>query len=332
MTIHLSSLDETEHERGPFSAEAKQNLEAIDGLVSQLAAAARANDPTTVVMVVSDHGFVSLTHQLNLFVPFLQAELVHTRMDPETKTVTIDSWKAQPWLASGMAAIMLNRTGNAADDQQTEQQVRELLQKLLTDANNGVVAILDRDQLKQRGGFPGRFEAGLLCWRQLHRQSIGGSAGNKGRPRFLTGVCRDAGFVFRGWTRHWSPGSWHHRYAADCANRGCDPQSADANRKGESTRPEAISWPTDSFLWLRNPALFVRSRNTTSEARVLFQKPPNQVGRLLTIEGPHEENFRTGYIAPSLCHRRMHPSTAGSVLSAANASACIFSGRTAGLP
>jgi len=154
MTIHLSSLDETEHERGPFSAEAKQNLEAIDGLVSQLAAAARANDPTTAVMVVSDHGFVPLTHEINLFVPFLQAGLVHTRMDAETRTVTIDSWKAQPWLASGMAAIMLNRSGNAADDQQTERQVRDLLRKLAMDANNGIVGIFDRDQMKQRGGFP----------------------------------------------------------------------------------------------------------------------------------------------------------------------------------
>jgi len=154
MTIHLSSLDETEHARGPFSVQAYKNLEAIDGLVSQLAAAARANDPSTVVMIVSDHGFVPITHQLNLFVPFLQAGLIHTRMDQETKTVTIDSWKAQPWLASGMAAIMLNRTGNAADDQQTERQVRDLIQKLATDSNNGIFAILDRNQLKQRGGFP----------------------------------------------------------------------------------------------------------------------------------------------------------------------------------
>ncbi len=46
MTIHLSSLDEEEHEHGPFSREANQDLEAIDAMVSQLADAARANDPS----------------------------------------------------------------------------------------------------------------------------------------------------------------------------------------------------------------------------------------------------------------------------------------------
>jgi predicted AlkP superfamily pyrophosphatase or phosphodiesterase len=150
MTIHLSSLDETEHEFGPFSAQANQDLEAIDGLVARLAAAALAGDPKTVVVVVSDHGFVSLTHSVNLYIPFLQAGLIQATVNPATKAPAISSWKAQPWLAGGMAAIMLHD----ADDHQTEKQVRELLQKLAADENNGIAAVLDRDDLKKRGGFP----------------------------------------------------------------------------------------------------------------------------------------------------------------------------------
>ena len=35
-TIHLSSLDESEHESGPFSPDANKTLEAIDSMVAQL--------------------------------------------------------------------------------------------------------------------------------------------------------------------------------------------------------------------------------------------------------------------------------------------------------
>ena len=41
-----------------------------------------------------------------------------------------------------------------ADDHQTEQQVRELLQKLAADESNGIAEVLDRDAIKKRGGFP----------------------------------------------------------------------------------------------------------------------------------------------------------------------------------
>ncbi len=148
MTIHLSSLDEVEHDHGPFSLEAIQDLEAIDAMVSELAATARANDPSTVVLIVSDHGFVPITHLVNLYIPFVKAGFMETSHG--TRTVTITSWRAQPWLASGMAPVMLR----VADDGQTKQKVQLLLQKLAADPNSGVFAVLDRDEIKKRGGFP----------------------------------------------------------------------------------------------------------------------------------------------------------------------------------
>jgi predicted AlkP superfamily pyrophosphatase or phosphodiesterase len=150
MTIHLSSLDHVEHESGPFSAEANQDLESIDGMVARLANAALANDASTVIVIVSDHGFAALTHSVNLYIPFLQAGLIKLAVTPETKSIAIDSWKAQPWLAGGMAAIRLRDP----KDRQTEQQVRELLQKLAADPSNGIATVLDRDAIKVRGGFP----------------------------------------------------------------------------------------------------------------------------------------------------------------------------------
>src|SRR5471032_3291308 len=60
--VHLSSLDETEHENGPDTPQARANLEALDGIVGTLIAAARKAEPDMVVVLVSDHGFAPISH------------------------------------------------------------------------------------------------------------------------------------------------------------------------------------------------------------------------------------------------------------------------------
>ncbi len=45
MTLHLSSLDETEHSHGVFSVQANEDLEAIDGMLAQLDAAGPCRRP-----------------------------------------------------------------------------------------------------------------------------------------------------------------------------------------------------------------------------------------------------------------------------------------------
>lgn len=150
MTLHLSSLDDAQHAHGPFSPEACADLEAIDGMVARLAEQQFANDPSAVLVVVSDHGFMTITHLVNLAVPFLQAGLIQTASDPTTQAVTVTSWKAEPWMAGGMAAIMLHD----ANDSATEQKVKTLLDKLAADPANGIAEILDREATRKRGAFP----------------------------------------------------------------------------------------------------------------------------------------------------------------------------------
>jgi predicted AlkP superfamily pyrophosphatase or phosphodiesterase len=140
MTIHLSSLDEQQHGHGPFSPEANQDLEVIDGQLAQLFAASRANDPKAIAVVVSDHGFARITHKVNLMQPFLRAGLVQGG----------GAWKAQPWSGSGMAAVMLHDPA----DSQIQAQVRDLLQSMKADPNNGIAEVLEGDAIKQRGAFP----------------------------------------------------------------------------------------------------------------------------------------------------------------------------------
>ena len=150
MTLHLSSLDDAQHSHGVFSVQANEDLEAIDLMLAELTAAARAGNPGAVVAIVSDHGFTVLTHRLNLFIAFLRAGLITTAQDPATQTPKIASWKAQPWLASGMAAIMLHDPA----DRQTEQMVGELLQTLAADPNNGIARIESRSEFLKHGAFP----------------------------------------------------------------------------------------------------------------------------------------------------------------------------------
>jgi predicted AlkP superfamily pyrophosphatase or phosphodiesterase len=184
-TLHLSSLDDAQHAHGPFSPEACADLEALDGMVERLARQALAIDPATVVVIVSDHGFMNITHSINLAIPFLQAGLIQATIDPAAKAPVVRSWKAEPWMAGGMAAIMLHDP----NDHATEQQVREMLAKLAADPANGIAAILDRDAIEKRGAFPGAaflvvFQPGYYAGSALSGSLVTPIAGTRGSHGF----------------------------------------------------------------------------------------------------------------------------------------------------
>lgn len=149
MTLHLSSLDETQHAHGPFSPEACADLEALDGMVARLAHQLFANSPNAVLVVVSDHGFMNVSNFVNLAVPFIQTGLIDATT-ATGKAAVVNSWKAEPWMAGGMAAIMLHDP----NDLDTEKQVKAMLDGLAADPTNGIAEILGRDEIKKRGGFP----------------------------------------------------------------------------------------------------------------------------------------------------------------------------------
>jgi len=174
MTLHLSSLDETQHAHGPFSPEACADLEALDGMVARLAHQVFANNPSAVLVIVSDHGFMNISNSVNLAIPFLQAGLINATMVPG-KAPVVNSWKAEPWMAGGMAAIMLHDP----NDRGTEQQVKTMLDGLAADPANGIAEILDRDAIKKRGAFP---EAAFLVVLKPGYYTANGLAGSLVTP------------------------------------------------------------------------------------------------------------------------------------------------------
>ena len=140
--VHLSSLDETEHENGPDTPQTRANLEALDGIVGGLIAAARQAQPDIVVALVSDHGFAAISHDVNLISAFVDAGLV--TLDKGK----VKSWLAMPWYQAGSDIIVLaNR-----DDTAVKEKVAALLKKLAADPRNGIAGVIDRAEIAKRGG------------------------------------------------------------------------------------------------------------------------------------------------------------------------------------
>ena len=151
MTLHLSALDEAEHETAPFSARSNETLEALDGMIGRLVQAALKNDPATDVIIVSDHGFMRTDHRVNLFIPFIEKGWVHVGPpNPLTGVPKVASWQATIWPAGGSGAIMLHDPA----DKILRQQVSTLLEKLASDPANGIARILSGEEAKRLGGFP----------------------------------------------------------------------------------------------------------------------------------------------------------------------------------
>jgi predicted AlkP superfamily pyrophosphatase or phosphodiesterase len=142
-TLHLSSLDHYEHLYGPGSDKAHEALERTDAAVGSLIAAARKAEPDLVVFVVSDHGFAPVEHDINIFVPFVEAGLI--QLDAAGK---VTSWEAAPWVSGGSAAVVLARKDDAA----LRAKVSDLLARLAADPQSGVGQVLDRAGVQAMGG------------------------------------------------------------------------------------------------------------------------------------------------------------------------------------
>jgi predicted AlkP superfamily pyrophosphatase or phosphodiesterase len=149
-TIHLSSLDETEHETSPFSVASNKNMEAIDAMIGAVRDVALAVDPDTIVVIVSDHGFVRTDYRVNLYGPLLRAGLLTVGGSGPLGTPNFTSWKATLWPAGGVAAVMLHDRNDTA----SLSAIMKILGDLAADPANGILRIVPAEELHAMGGFP----------------------------------------------------------------------------------------------------------------------------------------------------------------------------------
>jgi len=143
MTAYFTALDHTQHQVGPDALEAHAVLERLDAIVGRLTEAALKSDPTTIVAVVSDHGFAKLEHETNLARAFIDAGLI--TFDDKGQ---VAHWDAEPWYGAGSAAIVLHDRGDA----NTRNKVRDLLNRMAADAATGIDHIFDRGEIAKRNG------------------------------------------------------------------------------------------------------------------------------------------------------------------------------------
>ncbi|HXP83488.1 MAG TPA: ectonucleotide pyrophosphatase/phosphodiesterase [Bryobacteraceae bacterium] len=146
MTLHLTALDETQHESAPFSAESNATLEALDGMVGRLTAAALANDANAVVAVVSDHGFARTDVRVNLTLPFIEQGFIK----PGANSGAGPTWDAAPWPAGPGIAVILHQPEASG----TKARVKAMLDKLAANPEYGIARVLDGAEVARMGGFP----------------------------------------------------------------------------------------------------------------------------------------------------------------------------------
>ncbi len=151
MTVHLAALDHAEHGAGPFSPEANEVLEGTDALIGQLRDAALQADPHATICVVSDHGFLPVTHHLNIAAAFIAAGLINPG-DKKTQwgTPIVQSWTAMPWVNGGSVAVVLRQP----QDETALKQTKTLLDQLAADPANGIRRVVGKEELGKLGGFP----------------------------------------------------------------------------------------------------------------------------------------------------------------------------------
>jgi predicted AlkP superfamily pyrophosphatase or phosphodiesterase len=150
MATHIIALDEIEHERGPFVAPAFATLEQLDKMIGEMLDAALAVDPSTVLAVVSDHGFIATHTAVNLRTKFVEAGWIKLKQNAAGATV-IDDWQAQLWNGAASAAVVLRDPAN----KEVKDRVAALLKSLAAEPRNGIAQVLDKAALQASGGFPG---------------------------------------------------------------------------------------------------------------------------------------------------------------------------------
>jgi predicted AlkP superfamily pyrophosphatase or phosphodiesterase len=155
MFVHLFDLDHFEHEKGPFTREAFEILEKTDGYVGRLLDAARRAGTLdeTAVFIVSDHGFMPVSKQVQPGVLLERAGLLKVReeKDASGQTVTVvTEWRALPFVTNGSCAIILRDK----NDKEAQRKVREIFKPLAGREGSGIREVLEEKSLRALGANP----------------------------------------------------------------------------------------------------------------------------------------------------------------------------------
>lgn len=140
--VYLTDLDTAQHVHGPRSEAVWKTLETTDRLLAEIVDAAKRASSRLAIVIVSDHGFSSITHEVRPNVALRRAGLLDATPDGR-----VTRYDAVAWRSGGTAAIM-----GAAKE---HDRVRSIFDDLARDRRNGIARVLDGEEVAKMGGFPG---------------------------------------------------------------------------------------------------------------------------------------------------------------------------------
>jgi predicted AlkP superfamily pyrophosphatase or phosphodiesterase len=140
MLVHLFELDDVQHAHGPWSPEAVATIEAIDrelgGLLEDLERSPEWR--RTTLLVVSDHGFAPVDHEIRLGALFMKHGLI--RSDGEGGFTQVDVGT----ISSGGSALVYVRNAHR----------RGAIDAALAELGDRIARRIDHDELVTLGGDP----------------------------------------------------------------------------------------------------------------------------------------------------------------------------------
>lgn len=142
LLLHLIALDGAQHSYGPGSPEALKTLAAVDAHVGEILDAIQASGRATNVSVVSDHGFLATTTQLQPNFALKQAGLLQVGSRGE-----VTSWRAYFHASGGSGFVYVK-------DEADRGRVQQILMDLKKDPANGIREVWTSADLAAKGSHP----------------------------------------------------------------------------------------------------------------------------------------------------------------------------------
>jgi predicted AlkP superfamily pyrophosphatase or phosphodiesterase len=152
LLLHLAMVDHEEHLHGPFSPEANAATETADAQVARVIAEAKKDGiwDSTVVVVLSDHGFVPISQAVRPGVLIRDHGLITL-----SEKDRITTWKASLITDGGSAYIYVNDR----NDDATRRVLIDIFKPLAGAQGSGIARVVGHDEIVAMGGDPDAFLA-----------------------------------------------------------------------------------------------------------------------------------------------------------------------------
>src|SRR5579864_995434 len=152
LLLHLAMVDHEEHLHGPFSPEANAATETADAQIARVITEAKKDGiwDSTVLVVLSDHGFVPISQAVRPGVLLREHGLITLN---EKDRIT--AWKASLLTDGGSAYIYVNDR----NDDATRRDLTEIFKPLAGAQGSGIARVVAHEEIVAMGGDPDAFLA-----------------------------------------------------------------------------------------------------------------------------------------------------------------------------